>query len=122
MASYESFLFLIGSVFLPLFGVVSARYIFDPSSREGKRTQRTSARAGTFASWLVGFAVYHWILPTGPAWWTDGIADVAGTPIWVKVTWLPASIPAFGAAFVLQAVLTSVWRRRLVEPEVSESR
>lgn len=112
MEAYESFLFLLGSVFLPLFGVVSARYIFDPRSREGLRSHSSTAVLGTFVAWLVGFAIYHWILPTGPVWWTDRVVDVAGSPLGASVSWLPASIPAFLVAFAAQAALTLTSRER----------
>jgi NCS1 family nucleobase:cation symporter-1 len=112
MTAYESFLFLIGSVFLPLFGAVAARYAFDPSSRGGGASNsRRGDLVGTFVAWLVGFGMYHWINPTGPAWWVDRIAKLVGTPVWERVEWLPASLPAFIAAFVLQAVLVAVTGR-----------
>lgn len=104
MTSYELFLFLLGSVFLPLFGAVSARYIFDPKTRQQGVVTSSRALAATFIAWLLGFAVYHWILPTGPAWWTDAVFNIAGTPVWEKVSWLPASVPAFLTAFIVQGL------------------
>ena len=111
MTTYELFLFLIGSFFLPLFGVVSARYIFDARSRGGGDERPPSGVAGTFITWLVGFAVYHWIQPTGPTWWTDRVRDLLGTPLNEQIEWIPASIPAFIVSFALQAVLVAASRR-----------
>ena len=112
MTTYELFLFLIGSFFLPLFGVAAARYIFDPASRGGRDQGMAGGVAGAFVAWFAGFAVYHWIQPTGPSWWIEFITDVFGSPVNEQVEWLPASIPAFAVSFALQALLVPVLRRR----------
>jgi putative hydroxymethylpyrimidine transporter CytX len=111
MVTYETFLFLLGSVFLPLFGVIGARYLLDGTSFASTSRVRTGV-ASAFVAWVAGFAVYHWILPTGPSWWTEAIADLVGTPLFMKFSWLPASIPALATAFLLQAAWVVVARRR----------
>jgi NCS1 family nucleobase:cation symporter-1 len=111
MASYETFLFLLGSFFLPLFGVVAARYLFDRVSFDPTREPRAGI-ASAFVAWFAGFAIYHWILPTGPAWWTDAVENVAGTPLFAKASWLPASLPALATAFMVQAAVLIFTRRR----------
>lgn len=122
MVAYESFLFLIGSLFLPLFGVVAARYIFDPLSRGGAAMRSGGGSVGgTFVAWSVGFAIYHWILPTGPAWWTEWIAALIGTPVSARIDWLPASVPAFVVAFALQAVFVAGSRRSTAEQRAAGS-
>lgn len=117
MVTYETFLFLLGSVFLPLFGVIAARYILEPASRVAGGSQRRSSVAITFAAWCSGFAVYHWILPTGPAWWQEAVAGIVGTPLFVTFPWLPASIPAFLVAFAAQALILRLPNRRGLEAE-----
>jgi hypothetical protein len=52
-------------------------------------------------AWLAGFALYHWIQPTGPGWWTELLADVPGAGRFTG----GASLPAFAAAFTLYAAL-----------------
>jgi NCS1 family nucleobase:cation symporter-1 len=110
MARYETFLFLIGSVFVPLFGVLTADHFFNRGgdvsldelySKRGRYWYTSGVRWRILVPWLAGFVVYHWILPTGPAWWTDGVTDVIGQPLGERWGWLAASIPAFAAAFVL---------------------
>jgi purine-cytosine permease-like protein len=112
MASYETFLFLLGSVFLPLFGVVAARYVLARGELDQTSARSTPSIALTFIAWTLGFAVYHWILPTGPTWWVDPVTDLAGTPLSAEVTWLPASIPAFATSFLAQAVVVALSRGR----------
>jgi putative hydroxymethylpyrimidine transporter CytX len=107
MDRYELFLFLIGSVFVPLFGVWAADYFF---VSRGSPDDPSAARAGAGAAWLLGFAVYHWIAPTGPAWWVEWITGLAGAPLSQRFAWLGASVPAFLVAFA--AHLAAGWTRR----------
>jgi putative hydroxymethylpyrimidine transporter CytX len=88
MERYESFLFLIGSVFIPLFGVFIAHHFFGATTR----------RSVAFGAWAIGFLLYHWITPTGPAGWLELMDSTLGTPLSVRWTWLSASIPSFVAA------------------------
>jgi NCS1 family nucleobase:cation symporter-1 len=113
MAAYESFLFLIGSVFVPLFGVLAAEYFVvrhrSIDLDDVYRPQRGSSfRATALLPWIVGFAVYHWIAPIGPDWWTGWISDVLGSPLSERVGWIGASVPSFGAAFVLALIATRI--------------
>ena len=32
-------------------------------------------RWGMLAAWIAGFALYQWLHPVGPSWWTDAIGD-----------------------------------------------
>lgn len=84
MERYESFLLLIGSVFLPLFGVFITYYF----------TNAKPGRALCFSAWILGFLVFHLILPTGPAWWFHLLEPIVVDPSGGS-TWLSASIPSF---------------------------
>jgi putative hydroxymethylpyrimidine transporter CytX len=110
MGSYETFLFLLGSVFVPLFGVLAAEYFFGRSplvsedelfDRSGRYWFSGGWRLASFVPWVVGFLVYHWIAPTGPSWWVNLAGHVFGTPLSIRYPWLAASVPSFLAAFVL---------------------
>jgi nucleobase:cation symporter-1, NCS1 family len=98
MERYESFLFLIGSVFVPLFGVFIAHHYFRP----------VAIRAAAFAAWVAGFVLYHWISPTGPAWWLERIASLLGDPLSGRWPWLNASLPSFLLAFALTFVVAGL--------------
>lgn len=107
MQLYESFLFLLGSVFVPLFGVLVADYaVF----RE--RTIVHRVRWTAFVPWLAGFLAYHWIAPTGPEWWTSFSGTLFGTPLSARFAWLGASVPSF----VIAAALTWLLARVLPPP------
>lgn len=109
MGDYQSFLFLLGSLFVPLFAVVLADQLLGGATR--RHLAPVAFRPAMTACWLVGFAMYQWILPTGPAWWTNWVsAHVGGAG---QHSWLGASLPSFAIAFVL-AVLSSVISGRRV--------
>ena len=96
IVAYETFLFLLGSCFVPLFGVLAADFLFGAAPS-------VEVRWGGMVAWAAGFALYQWIQPTGPEWWTELLADVPGVG---EVT-TGASLPAFGLAFVLYAGVRS---------------
>lgn len=102
MERYESFLFLIGSVFVPLFGVFIA-------ARLGRSREPTASglQGGPLLAWLAGFGAYHWIAPTGPAWWLDALGRFV-QPLAADAPWLSASIPSFFVAALLTLVFGRV--------------
>jgi NCS1 family nucleobase:cation symporter-1 len=108
-AEYESFLFLLGSAFVPLFGVLLADWL-----TAGMRYTRDDVfaapalRAAQLVAWLVGFALYQWLHPTGPSWWTDLVAHAE--PIAIG-----ASLPSFAASFVLAGLAAFRYRRPVVQ-------
>ena len=96
IVAYETFLFLLGSFFVPLFGVLAADYLLGAASP-------VEVRWSGLAAWACGFALYQWMQPTGPSWWTDLLADVPGAG---EAT-IGASLPAFALAFALYAGVRS---------------
>jgi len=91
---YASFLLLLGSFFVPLFGVLLAQWLAgcrDPFAA-------SEVRAGQIAAWLAGFCVYQWLSPVGPHWWTSLVA--------VTHPAIGGSLPSFAAAFVVSLGLT----------------
>jgi NCS1 family nucleobase:cation symporter-1 len=135
-ATYEAFLFLLGSVFVPLFGVFVAHYfvVRGRTRSPGVEGARDSATGGegraldvrAFAAWLVGFLIYQWSVPTGPAVWTEAIETLFGR--WLGLSFplgdsvAGASIPSFAAALVLYVALNAVSggvRRRKTPPSAS---
>src|SRR3954453_11753051 len=97
LRSYQSFLLLLGSVFVPLFGVLLADWLLAGAHyRERDFFSGPAVRVEQIAAWLVGFALYQWLSPQGPGWWTDLVAHShPGHTNWT------ASLPSFATAFVL---------------------
>ncbi|MEO8289712.1 MAG: cytosine permease [Gaiellaceae bacterium] len=94
LLAYQSFLFLLGSFFVPLFGVLAADFLLAAA-------QETAVRWSGIAAWLAGFGVYQWIQPTGPSWWVDAVAGIPGAGSFTG----GASLPSFALAFALYAAL-----------------
>lgn len=107
LVQYEPFLFLLGSAFVPLFGVLLADWL-----AAGRRYAEAdffaapSVRPSQVAAWIAGFAVYQWLHPTGPGWWTDLVAHVSPHDIG------GASLPSFAVAFCLAALFAIRYRGR----------
>jgi putative hydroxymethylpyrimidine transporter CytX len=113
MESYELFLLLIGSVFVPLFGLFAAHYFVRRGGRYGEELlfEPSGIRWGALVPWIGGFVVYHWSVATGPAGWVDAVRTVFAE--WLSLPYplfgsrLGASLPSFAVAFLLGLVLPS---------------
>jgi putative hydroxymethylpyrimidine transporter CytX len=122
--AYEFFLFLIGSVFVPLFGVFAAHYFVRSRGRYGAAAV-AGARPGTVWSalvpWVLGFVLFHWCVPTGPGWWVSGVETIVGGWLGLPVPLFGgaagASLPAFTIAFVVTLALPGASRRATTEAE-----
>jgi purine-cytosine permease-like protein len=98
LTSYQSFLLLLGSVFVPLFAVLLADWL-----RSGARYSPAHVfegpawRVAPIAAWLAGFALYWWLNPYGgPGWWADVVTRLH-PPDWG----IGATVPSFALSFVL---------------------
>lgn len=108
LVSYQSFLLLLGSVFVPLFAVLLADWL--ASGRHYSAADIFDApawRPGLVAAWIAGFALYQWLYPTGPAWWVDAVSEL-NPPDWG----LGATVPSFVVSFAVALTVVSVTRPR----------
>lgn len=111
VGNYQTFLFLLGSVFVPLFAVLLADWCagaLQPRSSDSALGRRSlpTFRPGMTLVWLLGIGVYHWIVPTGPSWWTDIVNKVPGAG---HHTFLGASLPCFVVTFVSALIVASLF-------------
>jgi len=107
LVSYQSFLFLLGSVFVPLFAVLLADWL--AAGRHYTADDVFDApvwRPGLVAAWIEGFVLYQWLNPTGPERWTDVVRRLE-PPDWS----IGATLPSFLVSFVLASVVATVSRR-----------
>jgi len=95
VGNYEYFLFLLGSVFVPLFGVFVADHFVlrnrghDAEALFGGGVRRV--RWPALVPWVAGFLLYQWSVPTPLAGWQD----------WMRTffhSWLHLPFPLFGSA------------------------
>ncbi len=97
LVHYQDFLYLLGSFFVPLFGVLLAQWL------AGNRDAFAApgVRPGQIAAWLGGFCLYQWLAPVGPASWihlVDHTHPGQGA--------IGGSLPSFGLSFLLSLALT----------------
>jgi nucleobase:cation symporter-1, NCS1 family len=108
LGNYQNFLYLLGSFFVPLFGVLLADWLAAGARYSTRDVFGSPAlRAEQLAAWLAGFCLYQWLAPVGPHWWTSLVAHTH--PGNVSFT---ASLPAFGASFALAGLAAVRYRRR----------
>jgi NCS1 family nucleobase:cation symporter-1 len=119
IGNYEYFLFLLGSVFVPLFGVFVAHYFvlrrrgpvgrsFDDADRSPvPGRSRLDGRA--LAAWVVGFLLYQWSVPTPYGRWLGWMQTLFDRwlhlpfPLWNSAA--GASIPSFAGALLVYLAL-----------------
>jgi len=102
LGNYQSFLYLLGSFFVPLFGVLVADWLAAGGHYTEADVFRAPAqRIPQLAAWLVGFCLYQWLSPVGPSWWTSLVAHTH--PGNVSFT---ASLPSFAVSFALALVFS----------------
>ena len=104
LAHYLDFLYLLGSFFVPLFGVLLADWLL-----KGRRYSRDdffsapAVRLGLTGAWAAGFALYQWLQPVGPSWWTGIVRNAHPAHATIG-----ASLPSFALAFVLAGLLQTL--------------
>jgi len=102
LVQYGGFLYLLGSFFVPLFGVLLADWLLRGAHYTRDDVFRAPAvRPALVGAWLAGFALYQWLEPVGPGWWTSFVAHFHPQAV-------GASLPSFAAAFLLTLALSSV--------------
>jgi putative hydroxymethylpyrimidine transporter CytX len=128
MELYESFLFLIGSLFVPLFGVFLAEHFLirrgqiDMQELYKRDGAYEGLRAKALIPWIAGFVVYHWISPSQLDWWLDIIDVLPGAPLSNEAGWLNASIPSFLIAFVVTLAVSPRAGRDISSPRLRSER
>jgi NCS1 family nucleobase:cation symporter-1 len=111
LSRYESFLLLLGALFVPLFGVLAADYFvlarrrYQVAGMYRPDGPYRGVRWPAVLVWLAGFLVYNWINPGAVgAWVSLNHALFSGLlhlpfPLSARLPWLGASLPAFAVAF-----------------------
>ena len=90
IGSYQSFLLLLGSVFV-LLAVLLADWLAAGAHYTADDVFVSPAwRAGLVGAWVAGFALYQWLYPTGPARWVDLVGEL-NPPEWSIGATVPAS-------------------------------
>jgi len=114
LAQYQPFLYLLGSFFVPLFGVLAADWLVRRGYDRDDVFRAPPLRLAQLGAWLAGFALYQWLIPTGPSWWVDLAAHLP-TGSWS----FGATLPSFALAFALSALVNVHSRGRTASSSVA---
>lgn len=112
IGQYAGFLTLIGSVFVPMFGVLAADYF--GHRRRWDLSQTAPARPAMLVAWLFGLAVYQLINPGQVGAWSRMWTGLASAFHFTPAPWMSASLLSFLAAALLAWLLGFLPRPRPV--------
>ncbi|MGD9797828.1 MAG: cytosine permease [Microbacteriaceae bacterium] len=116
IVAYEDFLFLIGSVFVPLFAVFIADY-YVVQRRRWDVSGSAPDRLLLLVPWVVGFAGYQLVNPGTVDWWAGWWLDRRDDLGFDPPSWLSASL----VAFVLAGLLTLLVSRPRPVPRATST-
>jgi nucleobase:cation symporter-1, NCS1 family len=113
LGQYQSFLFLIGSVFVPLYAVAAVDFLVVSRQRWDVSTT-ARFRAAPVIAWACGFAAYQLVYPGTVPGWADFWTGV-GTKIgFVTPSWLGSSVAAIVVGGLVMLILGLALRHRSV--------
>jgi purine-cytosine permease-like protein len=112
IVSYENFLFLIGSVFVPLFGTFAAAYYVLDRGRPWDVSEHAPPRWWVIGPWLAGFVAYQLVNPGTVGWWQRFWLARAEDLSFTPPTWMSASLAALVVSFGLTLAVGFASRRR----------
>ncbi len=113
ITNYFDFLYLLGSVFVPMFAVFVADYFLLGGHRAWNTTHLAPARWAMLLPWLAGFAAYQLVYPANVSGWHTFWTDAQGWLHFTPRPWMSASVLSFAVAFVLALPLGAVGTRRV---------
>ena len=109
---YQSFLSLIGSVFVPLSAVFVVAFFVLGRSRVWDVSDSAPARAVMVVPWVLGFVVYQLINPGYLGWWSRAWGDIAGWVHFTPASWMSASLLSFAVAALATLPVGLLSRRK----------
>jgi NCS1 family nucleobase:cation symporter-1 len=116
ISDYENFLILIGSVFVPLLGVLVVDY-FLISRMDWDLGDDVAPRWSTLVPWALGFCAYQLVNPGYISWWSGWWGHVRTWLHFTPATWMSASLLSFCVAAVATAPAALVRGARTKEAE-----
>jgi NCS1 family nucleobase:cation symporter-1 len=108
---YQSFLFLIGSVFVPLFAVAAVDF-FAVSGQRWDVSDRSRLRAAPVIAWACGFVAYQLVYPGTVPGWADLWIAVSGAIGFTAPSWLGSSVAAIAVSGLVMLILGRLTKRR----------
>jgi NCS1 family nucleobase:cation symporter-1 len=103
-SQYQSFLFLIGSVFVPLFAAAAADFLL-VSGQRWDVSASSKLRWAPVVAWAGGFVAYQMIYPGAVPIWSDFWLRLDETVGFTPPVWLGSSVAAIVVSGLLMVVL-----------------
>jgi len=100
IGDYASFLYLLGSTFVPMFAVFVVRYFVRGGHRSWDTSATAAARWSLLVPWLLGFVAYQLVNPGSLGWWVRFWGHVQSWLHFHPQSWMSASVLSFAVAFV----------------------
>ncbi|MBA9002315.1 purine-cytosine permease family protein [Thermomonospora cellulosilytica] len=98
MGDYAGFLSLIGSVFVPMLGVLAVDFFLGRGRRGWNLSAAAPSRWGMIAAWAIGFVTYQLINPGSVGGWSALWTDLRELLGFTPQPWTSASLLSFLAA------------------------
>jgi len=111
ITQYQAFLFLIGSVFVPLFAVAAVDF-FGVSRQRWDTSATARFRAAPVVAWACGFVAYQLVYPGTVPGWADFWGAMAGALGFTAPSWLGSSVAAILVGGGVMLVLGRLARAR----------
>ena len=108
---YQSFLFLIGSVFVPLFAVAAVDF-FAVSGQRWDVSDNSRLRAAPVIAWACGFVAYQLVYPGTVPGWADLWTTVSNAIGFIAPSWLGSSVAAIVVGGLVMLLLGRLTRPR----------
>lgn len=93
--AYQSFLYLLGSVFVPMFAVFAVDYFLLGGRARWNTAVDAPSRFSMLVPWALGFVTYQLVNPGSVSWWASFWGDVASALSFTPATWMSASLVSF---------------------------
>jgi len=114
IADYQSFLYLLGSVFVPLFGVFVVDYFALGGRRRWDCSIDAPPRWIMLVPWLAGFIAYQLVNPGSVSGWASAWTTVQRAIGFTPPTWMSASATSFLVAAAATLAVGLLRRHRAV--------
>jgi purine-cytosine permease-like protein len=115
IADYQSFLYLLGSVFVPMFAVFAVDYFALHGRHRWDCSMAARSRWVMLIPWLLGFASYQLVNPGSVSWWASGWTSVRRAIGFMPPTWMSASLTSFVVAAAATFAVGLLWRSEPVD-------
>ena len=111
ISDYFNFLYLLGSVFVPLFAVFVIDYFLLAGHRNWDTSRNAVPRWTMLVPWLLGFAMYQLVYSPDVGAWDAGWQHVRDWLHFTWQSWMSASVLSFAVAAAV-TLLLAPWTRR----------